>query len=113
MGDRSVILRGVETDEPTLHSTVHGAGRVMGRMQAKGKWRKGKCIRPGRVSPEDMRRATEGVVLRGGDLDEAPQVYRKLGAVLAAQGPTVEVLHTLTPLIVCMAPTRTRDPYKD
>jgi len=113
MGDQSVILRGVETDEPTLHSTVHGAGRVMGRTQAKGKWRKGKCIRPGRVSPEDMRRATEGVVLRGGDLDEAPQVYRKLGAVLAAQGPTVEVLHTLTPLIVCMAPSRTRDPYKD
>lgn len=113
MGDKSVILRGVETEEPTLHSTVHGAGRVMGRMQAKGKWRKGRCVRPGRVSHEDMRRATAGVVLRGGDLDEAPQVYRKLDDVLAAQGATVEVLHTLTPLIVCMAPSRTRDPYKD
>ena len=113
MADKSVILRGLGHDEPTLHSTVHGAGRVMGRMQAKGKWRNGKCVRPGRVSPEDMRRATEGVVLRGGDLDEAPQVYRNLGSVLAAQGPTVEVLHTLTPLIVCMAPSRTRDPYMD
>lgn len=113
MGDISVILRGLDTDEPTLRSTVHGAGRVMGRRQAKGKWRKGRCVRPGLVSPEDMRRATEGVVLRGGDLDEAPQVYRKLNDVLAAQGGTVEVLHTLTPLIVCMAPSRVRDPYKD
>ncbi len=113
MGDTSVILRGVETDEPTLHSTVHGAGRVMGRMQAKGKWRKGRCVRPGLVTPEEMRRATRGVVLRGGDLDEAPQVYRKLDDVLTAQGATIEVLHTLTPLIVCMAPARTRDPYRD
>jgi len=111
MGDDSVILQGIENDEPTLRSTVHGAGRVMGRLQAKGKWKKGRCVRPGRVSHEDMRRATQGVVLRGGDLDEAPQVYRKLGDVLAAQGRTVEVLHTLTPLIVCMAPPRTRDPY--
>jgi len=113
MGDESVILRGVETNEPTMHSTVHGAGRVMGRMQAKGKWRKGKCVRPGLVTAEDMRRATRGVVLRGGDLDEAPQVYRKLGDVLAAQGATIEVLHTLKPLIVCMAPSRLRDPYRD
>lgn len=85
----------------------------MGRMQAKGKWRKGKCVRPGLVSAEDMRRATEGVVLRGGDLDEAPQVYRKLDDVIAAQRNTVEVLHTLRPLIVCMAPSRLRDPYRD
>jgi tRNA-splicing ligase RtcB len=60
-----------------------------------------------------MREATEGVVLRGGDLDEAPQVYRRLEGVLAAQGDTIEVLHTLTPLIVCMAPARTVDPYRD
>lgn len=113
MGDKSVILTGTGVSVPTLCSTVHGAGRVMGRMQAKGKWKKGQCVRPGLVSHEDMREATEGVVLRGGDLDEAPQVYRKLDDVLAAQGDTVEVLHTLTPLIVCMAPPRTRDPYKD
>ena len=48
------------------------------------------------------------LVLRGGDLDEAPQVYRKLDDVLAAQGDTIEVVHTLRPLIVCMAPRRTR-----
>lgn len=113
MGDVSVILRGTGVSDPTLCSTVHGAGRVMGRRQAKGRWKKGKLVKPGAVSPEDMARATEGVVLRGGDLDEAPQVYRKLDRVLEAQGGTIEVLHRLTPLIVCMAPARTRDPYRD
>ena len=113
MGDRSVILEGTDSDAPTLHSTVHGAGRVMGRMEAKGKRKGGRVVRPGRVSPEDMRRATRGIELRGGDVDEAPQVYRKLADVLAAQGDSIRVLHTLTPLIVCMAPSRTRDPYRD
>jgi len=34
-----VIIEGVENElaDKTLYSTVHGAGRVMGRMQAKGK----------------------------------------------------------------------------
>jgi tRNA-splicing ligase RtcB len=55
----------------------------------------------------------KGVVLRGGGLDEAPQVYRRLPDVLNAQGDTVRLLHTLRPLVVCMAPANTRDPYKD
>ncbi len=113
MGDKSVILRGRPSDPAMLESTVHGAGRVMGRMQAKGKWKKGRLVRPGRVTHEMMRNATRDVVLRGGDLDEAPQVYRKLDDVLAAQGDSIEVVHELTPLIVCMAPPRTRDPYRD
>lgn len=115
MGDDSVILKGTfdqndetrDTQIANLFSTVHGAGRVMGRMQAKGKWKRGECIRPGRVSREMMDSAIEGLVLRGGDIDEAPQVYRRLEDVLAAQGNTIEVLHTLTPVIVCMAPPRT------
>lgn len=113
MGDDAVILRGAEPDAgvtetqvEALFSTVHGAGRVMGRMAAKGKWRKGRQVKRGRISQEMMNKwlAQKGVVLRGGDLDEAPQAYRRLPDVLAAQGPTVEVLHTLRPLIVCMAP---------
>ncbi len=110
MGDVSVILEGTPGDSAAdlLRSTVHGAGRVMGRMAAKGKWKRGRCVRPGRVTHEMMERATSNVVLRGGDLDEAPQVYRKLGDVLKAQGDTIRVLETLTPLVVCMAPSRTR-----
>jgi len=44
MGDDSVILEGVESDEATesLFSTVHGAGRVMSRTQAAGKARRRK-----------------------------------------------------------------------
>lgn len=44
MGDESVILQGVASDDATesLFSTVHGAGRVMSRTQAGGKVRRRK-----------------------------------------------------------------------
>ena len=46
----------------------------------------------------------KGVVLRGGGLDESPHAYRRLDSVLEAQGDTIEILHTLKPLVVVMAP---------
>ncbi len=124
MGDDAVIIRGAVSEDPAvtglqraaLFSTVHGAGRVMSRTEAAGKAKRGgKVVRPGRVSPQMMddwvRR--KGVVLRGGGLDESPHVYRRLPDVLAAQGGTIEVLHTLRPLIVVMAGAREFDPYRD
>src|SRR5439155_7050512 len=44
MGDDSVILEGAESPlaEEALHSTVHGAGRVMSRTQAAGRVRRRK-----------------------------------------------------------------------
>jgi tRNA-splicing ligase RtcB len=125
MGDDAVILRGASPGEEgetaraqaeALFSTVHGAGRVMSRAAAIGKRnRSGKTIHPGRVTPEKMSRwlKEKGVVLRGGDLDESPHVYRRLPKVLEAQGPTVEVLHTLRPVVVVMAGGDEVDPYKD
>ncbi|HKG91954.1 MAG TPA: RtcB family protein [Gemmatimonadaceae bacterium] len=125
MGDDAVILRGAtaaspevrEMQEAALFSTVHGAGRVMSRTQAAGKRnrRTGKQLSPGRISPEMMKEwlKEKNVILRGGGLDEAPQAYRRLPEVLAAQGPTVEVLHVLQPLIVVMAGADEFDPYKD
>ena len=127
MGDDAVIVRGVEPNavgqqveeaqRGALFSTVHGAGRVMSRTQAAGKRNRktGKVITPGRVSPEMMREWVEakGVILRGGGLDESPHAYRRLPDVLAAQEGTVEVLHTLRPLVVVMAGEREFDPYKD
>ena len=125
MGDDAVILRGRPTDDEAtlerqraaLFSTVHGAGRVMSRTEAAGKrkWRTGEILRPGKVSPEMMAEwLTEAdVVLRGGGLDESPHAYRRLPDVLAAQGDTVEVLHTLRPLIVVMAGANEFDPYND
>jgi tRNA-splicing ligase RtcB len=121
MGDDSVILRGSssDTDEQraALYSTVHGAGRVMSRTKARGKVnrRTGVVKVPGVLS-WDMLHDWIGqrrVILRGGGLDEAPQVYRRLPEVLAAQGSTIEVVHRLTPLIVVMAGENEFDPYKD
>jgi tRNA-splicing ligase RtcB len=123
MGDDAVIIKGAVTDEvavieaqrSALYSTVHGAGRVMSRTQAAGKRnRRGKVLSPGRITPEMMARWIEdkGVVLRGGGLDESPHAYRRLPNVLAAQEGTIEVVHTLRPLVVVMAGAGEWDPYK-
>ena len=126
MGDDAVIVRGTtaEPDTPlaatqraALFSTIHGAGRVMSRTQAAGKRNRktGAVLSPGRVDDEMMRAwlAERRVILRGGGLDESPHVYRRLPQVLAAQEGTVEILHTLRPLVVVMAGGDVFDPYKD
>ncbi len=125
MGDDAVIVQGAASNDPAiaetqrqaLFSTVHGAGRVMSRTAAAGKRHRksGRVLSPGRVTPEMMQSwvKEKGVILRGGGLDEAPQVYRRLPEVLAAQGNTIEVVHTLRPLIVVMAGAGEFDPYKD
>jgi tRNA-splicing ligase RtcB len=125
MGDDAVIVQGAAgSDQETaayqresLFSTVHGAGRVMSRTEAAGKrnWRTGKVLKPGLVTTQMMHDwiREKGVVLRGGGLDESPHAYRRLPQVLAAQKATIEVLHTLRPLIVVMAGADLFDPYKD
>src|SRR3954463_9069277 len=120
MGDDAVIIEGVDStlSREALFSTVHGAGRVMSRTAAKGKFVKvdGKRIRKdGLVRHDEMMKwiADKKVVLRGGDLDEAPQAYRRLPDVLAAHEGTIRILHTLKPLGVAMAGKDVIDPYKD
>ena len=140
MGDDAVILEGTQTEDirfdpdfgtalnqmNALYSTVHGAGRVMSRTEAAGKRdRKSGQLKKDKVTGEilkaprvtrDMQRAwldKEGVILRGGGVDESPHVYRRLTDVLAAQGDTITVLHTLKPIIVVMAGEDNYDPYKD
>lgn len=123
MGDDAVILEGsqeiTEEAKVALFSTVHGAGRLMSRTEARGKTKgwgaKARIVSPGKVSWEMVNEwlGPKGVILRGGGLDEAPHAYRRLPDVLAAQGSTVRVLHTLTPVIVVMAGENEYDPYKD
>ena len=125
MGDNAVIVQGATAAaEDTrdllrgaMYSTVHGAGRVMSRTEAAGKrnWKTGKILKPGAVSPQMMHEWVrgKGVILRGGGLDESPHAYRRLPEVLAAQKGTIDVLHTLRPLIVVMAGADVFDPYKD
>jgi tRNA-splicing ligase RtcB len=141
MGDNAVILEGTDTgsdpltpndlydvevqQRDALYSTVHGAGRVMSRTQAKGKTNRktgelklnadGTPVKAGQVTSEMMQEwiAREGVIVRGGDVDESPHCYRRLPEVLNAQGDTIKVLHTLTPKIVVMAGNDVKDPYAD
>jgi len=120
MGDDAVIIEGIdsETSRAALYSTVHGAGRVMSRTAARGKFvREGsKRVRqPGLVRHDEMMRwlHERGVTLRGGDLDEAPQAYRRLPEVLAAHEGTIRILHGLKPIGVAMAGRDIMDPYKD
>lgn len=118
MGDISVILEGIESPESktALFSTIHGAGRLLGRTQAKGKFdRKGRCLREGLVKRHDhdhwMRE--KGVELRGSGLDESPLAYKRIGDVLNAHRDTINIKHILHPIGVCMADERDFDPYKD
>jgi tRNA-splicing ligase RtcB len=125
MGDDAVIIEGVDSEasKEALYSTVHGAGRIMSRTAAKGKsvsetGEDGKTRRirkPGLVRHDEMMRWLHDrkVELRGGDLDEAPQAYRRLPEVLTAHEGTIRVLHTLSPIGVAMAGQDIFDPYKD
>ena len=117
MGDDAVIVEGVDTPESraSFYSTVHGAGRVMGRVEARGKWKNGQCIREPKVDWKSASAAVKaaGVELRGADADEAPDCYKRLPEVLAHHGDTIKILHTLRPIGVAMAGKEVVDPYKD
>jgi tRNA-splicing ligase RtcB (3'-phosphate/5'-hydroxy nucleic acid ligase) len=119
MGDISVILEGVQSDESrhSLYSTIHGAGRLLGRTQAKGKRhrRTGKQLTEGIVKKEEHEAWIKrvGVEVRGGDLDESPYAYKRIEEVLEAHKGTIKILHKLTPIGVVMADDRTIDHYKD
>jgi tRNA-splicing ligase RtcB (3'-phosphate/5'-hydroxy nucleic acid ligase) len=106
MGDDAMIIEGVDSPEAraSLFSTVHGAGRLFGRKEAKR-----------RFTREQMDRWLQGhgVTLIGADLDESPMAYRRLPEVIAQHAGTVKVLHTLRPFAVVMAGMRELDPWKD
>lgn len=125
MGDISVVVEGIDSEEARmgLHSTIHGAGRVMSRTQAAGKrrWtrrhgqRVQEVVKPGKISREMMHEwlRREHVELRGGGTDESPHVYRRLPEVLAHHANSIKIVHTLKPLGVAMAGEDVFDPYKD
>ena len=121
MGDHSVIIEGVDSDQSgeTLYSTVHGAGRIMSRTQAAGRkrYKKGRVIRisEGEINREMMMEwvTASGVELRGAGTDESPHCYKRLPEVLEAHGDTIKILHHLQPIGVAMAGEDEFDPYKD
>jgi tRNA-splicing ligase RtcB len=106
MGDDAVIIEGVESEEAeaSLYSTIHGAGRVFGRKEAKRRFARAEM---------DEWLKTRGVTLIGADLDESPMAYRRLPDVLASHASSVKVQHRLRPFAVVMAGSGEIDPFKD
>jgi tRNA-splicing ligase RtcB len=123
MGDDAVIIRGVDSElsKQALYSCVHGAGRVMSRSDARGRFKKNKetgeiiCKTEPRVNKAEMMQWVQdkGVVLRGADVDESPQAYRRLSEVLDYHKGTYEIETVLHPIGVAMAGNDIVDPYKD
>ena len=119
MGDNAVILKGKANPESrdALYSTVHGAGRVMSRTDARGKVHRktGAVIREPMVDRKEWHKWLEdyGVTVLGADLDESPQAYRRLSEVLEYHKNTIEVTCQLKPFGVIMAGAGEIDPYKD
>lgn len=87
------VVRG-KGEATSINSASHGAGRLMSRSQA---------FRT--IQKSELKAAIEaaGVQLIGGDLDEAPMVYKNIETVMAAQTDLVHVLARFLPKIVRMA----------
>ncbi len=106
MGDDAVIIEGIDgqASRDALYSTIHGAGRLFGRREAKN-----------RFTGHQMREWVEerGIHLVGGDVDESPMAYRRLDEVLTHHDGTIVVKNRLRPFLVMMAGREVRDPYKD
>jgi len=100
MGTPSYVVRG-RGSPASFHSCSHGAGRTMGRKEASR-----------RLDPDACTRAMDGIVFAGWqrlppsrkrtgaathDLGEAPQAYKDIDAVMAAQQDLVEPVVRLRP----------------
>ena len=88
-GTKSYIVRGLGNAQ-SFNSCSHGAGRVMGRKQAKQE-----------LDLTEQQVLLEGIVhsvRNEGDLDEAPGAYKDIHAVMKNQEDLVEIVTELTPL---------------
>ncbi len=88
MGTASYVLVGTEESSESLHSVNHGAGRVMSRTAARGRYRKSgkKRSKPALISDEEFWEAMKHIVLvcedRRAIKEEAPQAYKDIDAVI-------------------------------
>lgn len=87
-----------------LNSASHGAGRVMSRTKALNN-----------ITRHQLNKVLEetGIQLIGGDLDEAPMVYKDIETVIAAQKDLVKVLAKFSPKIVRMADANRKEGRED
>jgi len=87
-----------------INSASHGAGRLMSRTKALNS-----------ITQSQLNKALQeaDIQLIGGDLDEAPMVYKDIETVIAAQRELVEVLAKFTPKIVRMADANRKEGRED
>jgi len=89
MGTKSYIVQG-KGNPDSFCSCSHGAGRRMGRKEAKR-----------RFNIQDMIKQTEGVECRKDDgvIDEIPAAYKPIDEVMENQSDLVDIVHTLKQVI--------------
>lgn len=97
------VVRGKGHAE-ALNSASHGAGRVMSRTKALNS-----------ITRYQLNKVLDetGIQLIGGDLDEAPMVYKDIETVIAAQKELVKVLAKFSPKIVRMADANRKEGRED
>jgi tRNA-splicing ligase RtcB (3'-phosphate/5'-hydroxy nucleic acid ligase) len=93
MADSGYVVRGRGVTD-SINSASHGAGRALGRKAA---------LETITKTERDHYLRERGVMLIGGGLDEAPQAYKQIDQVMAAQSDLVEIVGKFTPKIVRMA----------
>jgi tRNA-splicing ligase RtcB len=96
MADPGYVVRGLGRAE-SLYSAAHGAGRAMSRKAA---------ISSLTRTDRDRYLKENGVTLLGGGLDESPQAYKSIEAVMSAQADLVAVIGRFMPRLVRMANER-------
>lgn len=103
MTDPGFIVRGKGAID-SLNSASHGAGRLMSRTKALNS-----------ITNSALKKVLEekDVQLIGGDLDEAPMVYKNIETVIASQTDLLEVLARFTPKIVRMADANRKEGRED
>lgn len=89
MRDGSFIVRG-KGNPDSLFSSSHGAGRVLGRKQAKSE-----------LKFEDFKDTMQGITAKIEDstLDESPMAYKNIFDVMRLQEELVDVIQHVTPII--------------
>jgi tRNA-splicing ligase RtcB (3'-phosphate/5'-hydroxy nucleic acid ligase) len=92
MADPGFVVRG-KGKATSLNSASHGAGRAMSRRKALNSITK---------TERDHYLKERGVTLIGGGLDESPQAYKNVEAVVAAQSDLVKIVGKFQPILVRM-----------
>ncbi|CAA9544397.1 MAG: RNA-2',3'-PO4:RNA-5'-OH ligase [uncultured Thermomicrobiales bacterium] len=99
MGTSSYVVRG-RGNPDSFASCSHGAGRRMGRRQARRA-----------IDQAAFKAALAGTHTRAsaGYLDEAPQAYKDVTEVVSRQADLVEIVHTLRPLVTVKGDSRAKE----